>query len=345
MIKDNGDYQHHIHVFRGLAIILIVCAHTIPSLDWTANPVLARVIDAFVNQSSIFFFFIAGYLFQYLSKKFVLRKYALQKLKTVIVPYLILSIPAIFIFTVLTKRTVVWDGFYLLPLWEQVALFLLTGKHLAPLWFVPTITLFYFFAPVFLWIDRKFRYGYWIIIPLIYLSTMIGRGGQLGPIDKAIYLLPIYMLGMAFSQYREKALLLVGRWWPLLLLLSGVSFMGYVFDLPRPPFYQMPMKASFVLLMTWVLYNNHSVFGNKLDYVAEVSFGIFFIHAYVISLVKIVAVYAVSGKIYLGEGGDVIPGNIISFAAYVIIVTVITVSVIWFGKRIFGRYSRMVIGA
>ena len=147
MVKDNTDYQQHIHVFRGVAIILIVCAHTIPSLDWSASPVLGRIIDGLAHQRSIFFFFIAGYLVQHLSVKFDFKKYMAQKFKTVIIPYLILSIPAIIIFTVFAKRTGMWSWFYLLPVWEQVALFLITGKHLAPLWFVPTITIFYFFAP------------------------------------------------------------------------------------------------------------------------------------------------------------------------------------------------------
>jgi surface polysaccharide O-acyltransferase-like enzyme len=345
MIKDKNGYQQHIHVFRGVAIIFIVCAHTIPSLDWSANPFLGRVIDGLVNQSSIFFFFIAGYLFQHLSVKFDFGKYLNQKLKTVIIPYLILSIPAIFIFTVLAKRTGVWSWFYLLPVWEQVALFLLTGKHLAPLWFVPTITIFYFFAPLFLWIDNKFRNGYWIIVPLIALSTYLGRDGPLGPIDKAIYLLPAYLLGMAFSRFKEQALLLIERWWPILFLAGLLCFIGCVLDWPQPPYYQLPMKIAFALLLTWLLYRYHSIFGNRLNYIAEVSFGIFFIHAYIISFVKVIAVYLVSGQLYLGEGGDVIPGNIIVFTGYVSLVVLVTTAIIWGGKRIFGKRSRMVIGA
>ena len=61
MNKEN-QYQQHIHVFRGVAIIFIVFAHTIPSLDWTDWPLTGKLIDAVANQSSIFFFFIAGYL-------------------------------------------------------------------------------------------------------------------------------------------------------------------------------------------------------------------------------------------------------------------------------------------
>ena len=345
MLEQKNDYQQHIHVFRGVAIIFIVCAHTIPSLDWSENPVLGRVIDALVNQSSIFFFFIAGYLFQHLSERFNFGKYIFQKFKTVIVPYLILSIPAIFIFTVLAKRTGVWSWFYLLPVWEQVALFLLTGKHLAPLWFVPTITIFYFFAPFFLWIDNKYRNGYWIVVPLIALSTWLGRDGPLGPIDKAIYLLPAYMLGMAFSRFKAEFLLLIGRWWPVLFVAGLICFVGCVFQWSEPPYYQFPMKLSFALLLTWLLYRYHSVFGSRLNYIAEVSFGIFFIHAYIISFIKVLAVYFVSGQLYLGEGGDVIPGSIPVFTGYVLMVVLITTAIIWVGKKLLGKRSRMVIGA
>ena len=89
----------------------------------------------------------------------------------------------------------------------------------------------------------------------------------------------------------------------------------------------------------------HSVFGSRLNYIAEVSFGIFFIHAYIISFIKVLAVYFVSGQLYLGEGGDVIPGNIPIFTGYVLMVVLITTAIIWVGKKLLGKRSRMVIGA
>ncbi len=178
-MKHENEYQQHIHVFRGVAIIFIVFAHTIPSLDWTNWPLPGKLIDSLANQSSIFFFFIAGYLFQHLSARFSFSKYLKQKLKTVIAPYVLLSIPALFVFTVLTQRTGMWSWFYDLDIWQQVALFMLTGKHLAPLWFVPTIALFYLVAPLLIWIDRKLPQGYWLILPLLALSTYLGRDAML----------------------------------------------------------------------------------------------------------------------------------------------------------------------
>lgn len=345
MSAKDDKFQQHMHVFRGVAIILIVCAHTVPSLDWTHSPILGKVIDAVANQSSIFFFFIAGYLFQFLSQRFSYGKYLIQKLKTVILPYLILSIPALIVFTFLTKRTGVWSWFYDLPVWGQIGMFLLTGKHLAPLWFVPTITLFYIAAPLFLFIDRKFRHGYWVIVPLLLLSGYLGRGGQLGPLNFALYLLPIYMMGMAFCRFRTQALALVARFWPLLVIMMAIGMAGFVLEWESPPYWQVPLKVASTLLITWLLWRYHHVFGTRLNYIAEVSFGIFFIHAYFISAIKSVMYLVVTGHLYTGQGAEVIPGNAITFIAYAGAVLGISVAVIWIAKKIFRERSRMVIGA
>lgn len=345
-VREGKEFQQHIHVFRGVAIILIVCAHTVPSFDWTNYPVLGRLIDGIANESSIFFFFIAGYLFQHLSPRFQFSSYLLQKFKTVILPYLLLSIPALIIFTVLTKRVGMWPWFYTLPIWEQIGLFILTGKHLAPLWFVPTITLFYFAAPILLAIDKRFPILYWLVLPLLVLSTYIGRDGHLGPIDKAIYLLPIYVLGMAFSHYQNRAEALVARYWIPLLGLTLVGLGGYVFQWPMPPYYLMVMKAPMSLLITVALLRWHAVFGRRLDYIGHVSFGIFFIHAYFISGLKVATVYILTGgHVYQGEGGSDLAGGPIVFLCYATLVLAISVMVIWIAQKVFGKRSRMIVGA
>lgn len=338
-------FQHHIHVFRGVAIMLIVGAHTLPSLDWTDNPLTMRVIDAICNESSIFFFFIAGYLFQHLSARFRYSSYLKQKFKTVIVPYLLLSIPAIFIFTQLVHREGMWQWFYTVPVWQQIGLFLVTGKHLAPLWFVPTITLFYLVAPLLLAIDRKMPRLYWLIVPLWLLSIYVGRDGPYGPIDKAIYLLPIYMLGMVFSHHQKRAEALVAKGWLPLLLVTLAGMAGHVLEWPIPPHYLMIMKAPMSLLLTVALLRWHGIFRNRLDYIAHVSFGIFFIHAYFISAIKVVTVYLVANQVYTGQGGEVIPGNVWMFFVYAISVLMVSLGVIRLTQKLLGKNSRMLVGA
>ncbi len=339
------EFQHHIHVFRGVAIMLIVCAHTVPSLDWTENPITGRVIDAIANESSIFFFFIAGYLFQHLSARFRFSSYLKQKLKTVIVPYLLLSIPALVIFTVFVQRENMWPWFYTIPVWEQVAMFLLTGKHLAPLWFVPTISLFYLAAPLLLGIDRRAPRLYWLILPLLVLSIYLGRNGPYGPIDKAIYLLPTYMLGMAFSHFQEQAESLAKRFWIPLLMITATGMAGHILEWQEPPYYLMIMKAPMALLLTIALLKWHHLFGKRLDYIAHISFGIFFIHAYFISALKVFTVYLLHGKLYAGDGAADLSGTLPIFLAYALVVLLISVLVIRLAQKIFGKSSRMIIGA
>lgn len=338
-------FQQHIHVFRGVAIILIVCAHTVPSLDWSANPILGRSIDALANQASIFFFFIAGYLFQHLSGRFKYGKYLLQKLKTVIVPYLIVSIPALFVFTELVQRQGVWSWFYTIPRWKQVVLFIVTGKHMAPLWFVPTITLLYLAAPLLIKIDRKFPKFYWLIIPLLALSTVIGRTHYTPPLGPAIYLLPIYLLGMLYSRERERAELLVKKFWIPLCLLTFLGLCGYALGWSQPPYFQMIAKAPAALLITAALHRWHNFFGKRLDYIAHISFGIFFVHAYFISAIKVATVYLIHNRIYRGEGSEDIPGNLLVFFPYAGGVLLFSVCVIWLAQKVLRKKSRMIIGA
>jgi surface polysaccharide O-acyltransferase-like enzyme len=344
-VTARNEYQQHIHAFRGIAIIFIVFAHTIPSLNWSTWPRTGMLIDAVTNESSIYFIFIAGYLFQHLSARFEYRRYLKRKIQTVILPYLLLSIPALYVFTMLTQRIGMWIWFYDMETWQQITLFLLTGKHLAPLWFVPTIALFYLCAPLFIWIDRKAPSVYWLILPFLLLSTWLGRDGPHGPLDKAVYLLPVYLLGMAFSHSKQMAMSLVMRWWPVLLLVATLGMAGVMLGWPQPPFWQMPMKTSLTLILTWLLYRYHGFFGNRLDYIAEVSFGIFFIHAYFISAIKLVTVYVLYGSIYDGQGSADIPGNLLGLCIYAGLVIVCSVSIIWVTKRILGKNSRMVIGA
>jgi len=337
------EFQQHIHVFRGVAICLIVAAHSLPSFDWRSRPATFEVIDAICNQSSIFFFFIAGYLFQHLSSRFHYRNYLNQKVKTVILPYLLVSIPAIVISVFYIPQEGIWPWFYDLPIASQVGLFYLTGKHLEPLWFVPTITLFYLAAPLFLKIDRAPRF-YTVIIPLLALSIVLGRDGPLGPINKAIYLLPAYLFGMCFSRFREKAEALATQWkWPLLLA-SAAVFSALTNEL-RGVDLQILLKILSCPLLILLLKATSYRLNGRLDYIAHISFGIFFVHAYFISAFRLL--YTLTARETWG-GSDttaLFPPSIMGFVLHCAVVLAASVAAIWIVQRLFPRHSRQLIGA
>lgn len=338
------EFQQHIHVFRGVAICLIVGAHSVPSFDWSERPLVGRLIDVFCNQSSVLFFFIAGYLFQYLSRNFSYQRYLKQKLKTVILPYLLVSIPAIVIAVFYIRQEGMWLWFYDLPIWQQIGLFYLTGKHLEPLWFVPTITLFYLAAPLLLKIDRAPRL-YWIVLPMLLLSIMLGRGGPLGPINKAIYLLPAYLFGMFFSHFRAQAEAMSERH---LLLLSAAALGAYAWlvAFPTEAFdLQILMKMLMVPIFVVLLRRYSERLNGQLDYIAHISFGIFFVHAYFISVFRLLLTQW-QGNQWAGEATTALfPPSVFAYLLHIVLVLVASVAAIWAVQKLFPDHSRQLIGA
>jgi hypothetical protein len=153
------------------------------------------------------------------------------------------------------------------------------------------------------------------------------------------------LLGMAFSRYREQAQVLVARYRLPLLLVAGAGYAGYVLGWPQPPHHLMLMKLPAALLLVHVLLKVHHWFGTRLDYIAHISFGIFFVHAYFISFIKVITVYVLSGRIYAGESGADLPGSFPLFLLYAALVLGFSVLLIWTAQRVLGSRSRLLIGA
>ena len=61
-------------------MIYIVAGHCFSAFNWQNSPVLERLTTLLLANGTIFFVFIAGYLFQYLSKSYAPKKYFFAKL-------------------------------------------------------------------------------------------------------------------------------------------------------------------------------------------------------------------------------------------------------------------------
>lgn len=189
----------YIHTFRALAILFIVTGHAVDAFIWPDGGDLERLLRIVFCNGSALFVFIAGYLFQHLSPRFEARNYYISKIKNVLIPYLLISIPAIVLFTTVMQRNTVWDGFYQNPVWKQVVLFYLTGYHLAPLWFFPMITIFYVIAPALIKLDRN-HYLYYMLPFFVVIWLLISRGS---PSQSFLHFLSVYVLGMACSRFKD----------------------------------------------------------------------------------------------------------------------------------------------
>jgi surface polysaccharide O-acyltransferase-like enzyme len=337
-------FQVHVHRFRTLAIIGIVGAHTLHNFDWDNNPFYFSLFDALFNESSIWFFFIAGYLFQHLSGRFDLAEFWRKKLSFVVAPYLLISLPALVASLFLLPQEMP-AGFYAKPVGEQAVLFLVTGKHLAPLWFVPTIMIIFLLAPLLVRADRA-RWPYWALILLLPLSSYLGRDGlqihlglsaYWGSLGKAAYLLAPFVAGMACSRYRHAVQAFVRQNFAAWSVMTVVLFGWCLFLLHVQGIHFFAWKLAAAPLILLLLQQPVAAALDRFHLVGHYSFGIFFLHGYLLAALKL------TGPQWPAIDHALWP--VAPYAVLVALVCLTCVIMVQISHRMLGERSRIVVGA
>ncbi|MEN9848727.1 MAG: hypothetical protein RL368_1467, partial [Pseudomonadota bacterium] len=205
-------FLNYINNLRGLVIIFIVGFHSFWLIDWDTNSLLYDVVYSFFKGSSAYFLFIAGFLFQHLLKNYHYKNYLNKKFQYVILPYLLVSIPAIVKIVFFAN-----DGLFKeYPSYLQIPLYYFSGLHVSPFWFIPMIALFYLCSPLFAYFDKKPNF-YWVLLGLILLSQVVlrKRGLAFGdmspslltvllaPLQSFVHFLSIYIFGMFCSHHKQ----------------------------------------------------------------------------------------------------------------------------------------------
>lgn len=327
----------HVHAFRALAIFFIVAGHSIDFFEWAPDQAQTeRLLRIIFSNGTILFVFIAGYLFQHLLPKYSTRKYYIAKLKFVILPYVLVSIPAIVVFTTLMHREAVWDGFYDNDITLQVIYFYLTGMHLAPLWFIPMIALFYLAAPVLSALD-KHPHFYSSLPVWLLVSCLVDRGW---PLQSFVHFFSVYLLGMFCSHYKDRIDTIISKAPVLLLMLSLMLTLIWIeFSIVTDKVHYLnllqKLLASLLVLGLFFRYRRAVSF-NPVDVIAEASFGVFFIHSYVLTAGKMGSTAAF---------GERLAGNLLFYGGLSVAVLVLCVLMVSAVKAMFGNRSRYLIGS
>ncbi len=341
-------FLNYIHNFRGIAIIFIVAAHMF--LFWEVEeytPVAKVILDALWRNGTVLFVFIAGYLFQYLKIKYSYRSYLTKKIKFVILPYLLVSIPVILFRLFLSPPEDVYNafpGYFEWPLIQKVFIFIVTGTHLLPFWFIPMIFIYYVISPLFVYVDNKpFLYKY--ILPcLIILSLFIERGnrGDLHNIHmNFIHFLSVYLFGLWFSHFNDKILNWTERFkW--LIILPFIIFFGLTIYRYQDVLYDQLLYFQ-KMLLCWVLFyflykGEKSIpkrINNILSLFANYSFGIFFMHYLVFLILKMIFEKFLPSFLL---------GNLFNWFLVFILTLFTSMLSVRLVKNIFPKKSRYIIG-
>jgi hypothetical protein len=352
---EKKDFLNYIHYFRGLAILFILGLHICISLTWGDNQVERKMLVVLFNNGTILFVFISGFLFYHLNQStFDYKRYLTKKFQYVILPYLIVSIPAIADKLYIDSTGDHWwltTEFAEKPAILKVLIMLGTGRHMGMFWFIPTISIIYLLSPVLVWFARK-PFFLWLA-PLIIIGGLFNfRFGYYANIYLSLaYFLPVYIFGIwiyrmkerLFKYYKQVIIVLASIYG----LISLCEFMEWIpfsqnvglRDVGYPVFKFNPNKLKmliFSVLMIVLFYHwshrNLSILKTLGDY----SFGIFFTHLYVIEL------------LLMANKRDLIPMaplNALKFILYFLFVLVACVIIIRTIKFFLHKNSRYLIGS
>ncbi len=330
-------FLNYINNFRGIAILFILMGHCMDAFAWHHNELTYDILKFFIKNGTVLFVFISGFLFQHLSHKYQVRTYLLTKAKNVILPYIIVSLPAIIYFTCICHREDMPDDFYDHSIIAQILLFYITGRHITAFWFIPMISLYYFISPILLRLDKT-RFFYYLLPIFIAVSVFVPRTGNV--LINFIHFFSIYVFGMFFSRYKTIISDIANRYvlWTLLFyfILFLLNIYDFYFDW-EGDYLNFMSKITLCVLIISLLYKYENRIRDKGKYLASVSFGLYFIHSYVIQALR----YFLSGQ----WGGLISPNGsvflLVLFCTTVIAISVLLIEII---KKIFGKSSRQIIG-
>ncbi|MBW3498589.1 acyltransferase [Janthinobacterium sp. NKUCC08_JDC] len=333
------NFRYFLDNFRGMAILFVILSHT-PSIQEMGG--MGKYLNFTLTDATTWFVFISGYLFCYLEvNKFNYMDYLLKKAKYVILPYFFFAFIALSL-KLYVSQNVLFD---LTPL-NYVLWSLLVGWAIVfPLWFIPMIVIFFLMTPVFN-VLSKTKSLYVVTFFALLFSAFSSR-----PINNSnailafLHFLGFYLFGVLAA---SNASVLDNLSKSVKTIIITVSFFVFFisaslyFKQPKfpPDFFSglgLPNYISIgklaLLVAIFFLFERFMNRENKiLGYFAKISFGLFFVHGFVIyAFSKLMArnvFFSEAGKIFLEVG----------------VVFCVSIAVVLIMKKVLKKRSRYVVG-
>ncbi|MGJ8524365.1 hypothetical protein LMG33818_000073 [Halomonadaceae bacterium LMG 33818] len=342
-----------IAMLRGLAIICIVYEHSAFSL-WNklySGGLANFLFTQFIPRWTAIFVFISGFLFYYLSDRYRTKKYYFTKFKNVLVPYLVISALSYLLLAQhqLAQLSIGFsDPSHNVFIW--VVKSLVFGSFNTPLWFIPMIIMIFALGP---WLYRISRENlvFIAIASLIFVNFYHRPPYTYGPILNAVFFLPYYIVGMCVCQHKQWILDQGWKHYPMLICLTLFTFLVstlrfFHFNVYPWISYDDNLQIFLLGLIFFVLFEKINIpNGPKrlLIRVGETSFATFFIHyLFVVMFVKILFAHEnlFAGIIHTTSGTV----TFLTYSAICFMTVAICHFIAVLLKKIFGRYSRYMIG-
>lgn len=271
-----------INNFRGIVMLIMILGHTINAMP-KEDAVAFQLFKLIFSNSTILFVIIAGYFFSLLKESYNYKTFLLNKLRSIITPYIFISIPAVFVYIIQLKVNHWWvdlNWFYTdLNILEQYLYLMLTGAHLGTLWFIPMIIVFYLISPLFIYILNR---GLLLYVFFVSFSVAFYFGRPLNnesTLYSFIFFLPTYLFGMILVD-RPVLYKYLCKYSCVIFITYFVALYIFNLSIHINSSYDLFFKMALAVILLAVLrrYANHKI--NLLDLFARLSFFLYFIHGY-----------------------------------------------------------------
>ncbi len=356
MANKEATFLNHVHCFRGLAILIIVFGHAVAGAVIGAKGVfdesypLVMISEVLYHDSTIYFAVMSGLLFTSVLRVKGYRRFYMNKLKFIIIPYLFLTL----VFTLFKMKFLsdtlfenVWN--YL----HQVGRDLIYGKANFVMWYIPVLVFLYLVTPALDWLRTRSKFTKGVFLLMVLMPLLVSRiqmaHEYLLKLETMLYFTGAYAFGMWIGSNLNKKLNLMKRHRFLVLILAFISTVllfflyTYQFDvigevsLRESLFYIQKLCFTVLILLLFKKYEHKKI--KWLNVVARDSFAIYFLHGFILfsSLSWFKAVLDIH---------QIEPLNIISGAVLLLVYSVgLSLLTVYISKKIFKSYSRFLVGA
>ncbi|MBU0944836.1 MAG: acyltransferase [Proteobacteria bacterium] len=342
---EKKSFLNHIHYFRAFAILNIVIVHVwhIPRIyieSQYASYTLINVLrEVMFHESTIYFIFISGFLFYYLSPKFNIQRYYKSKFTNVISPYIFMTLFAL----IIHLNDFIRPEDSLLLSFKKILNVFIYGKAQVQYWYIPFISLVFIISPFILKIPKPILSK--IILFACFLPLLGTRTGTTVSVGQYIYFFPIYLLGIYIamdyanfiSKIETKKTLLVTTTILSTGVLLYIHWKNYQFsfsNITESVFYIQKISLSFLILIALKKLEYKKI--PILNSFATYSFAVYFTHLLVGNRWVHKYYYTIVSK----SSFLIIPASIV----YVVTITFATLFICMSLKKLLGKQSRYFIG-
>ena len=287
--------------FRAIAIVLIVAGHSYG--PWVIDTFTEKLIASFVTGGTALFVLISGFFFHYsFYNTFAWWAFLRTKLINVGAPYLVLTgaycvaVRWLSLERVPVSGALPWSAGGVADFVRLFCQYASTGSALPAYWYVPFILIVFAASPLFIrFIELTLPVQLAVLGASFLVSVIAHRPlDNNNPFHSVLYLSSVYLLGILTSTYRTHVFAFLRRYAPgIAVLLAVVAVVkvrvdGHHDNLHKADIFAFKGIDIFLVqkcLQAGLMLGLLTRFADRripvLQYVAERSFAIFFIHNWV----------------------------------------------------------------